>query len=80
VLGRDEHDIMDSLAGNIHTRYIKRLCVNVAVDGKRKQFPELPGIDVLGCKDLFYEIRAGSRRVVLGRRHRNLRPGGRNGE
>ncbi len=71
VLGGDIHRVVFALAGNIHAGNEQRMGVNIAIDGKRVKFAELPRVYVLRRRDLFLHIGAGAGVVVL--RRENLR-------
>ena len=70
MLGRDEHHVMDALAGNFEPGHVERLREHIAVDCQCEELPETLRIDVARREDRLAQIGAGAGVVVLGGENR----------
>ena len=73
VFGGDEDGVVNALAGNSESGDVKRLCVDVAIDGVGKKFSKGGGVDVGRRENGFIQVRAGAGVVIVIGQHVDLR-------
>ena len=58
MLGRHIHNVMSAKAGNRDVGHVKRLRVNVTIDGVRKKFAEAGSADIVGRQNGLVQVLA----------------------
>src|ERR1700730_12639142 len=72
VLGRHVEDVVNSLAGDGQARYVKWLCIDLAVHGEGRKAAEGGRVDVGGRQERLLQVLAGARAVVMPGKYAHL--------
>jgi hypothetical protein len=75
VLGRHEHEVPETQAGNVDVGDVQRLRIDVSVDLICEQPPERSGYDVRRPQHCLRGVLAGAAVVVVVGEHADLRRG-----